>query len=93
MVTDTIMTRLRSLANAGDAACIAGTPMVPVHKHTVREAADEIERLKEALRTMVYETTHLSPMETDGSHWCKISAEALAQARATLSKTEAKHDL
>jgi hypothetical protein len=37
---------------------------------------------------MVYETTHLSPMEPDGSHWCKISAETLANARAALSQKE-----
>ena len=43
-----------------------------------------IEALRAALQRMVYETTHLSPMEDDGSHWCKISAEALAQARAAL---------
>lgn len=39
-----------------------------------------------ALREMVYETTHLSPVEDDGSHWCRISAGTLAQARAAIAK-------
>lgn len=43
---------------------------------------EENKRLREALRVMIYESTHLSPMEDDGSHWCKISREALEQARA-----------
>lgn len=42
--------------------------------------------LFEALEEMVYETTHLSPMEPNGDHWCRISAQALANARAALSK-------
>ena len=55
------------------------------------EAADRIEaleaeneRLREGLREYVYETTHLSPQEEDGSHWCKISANCLNSARAAL---------
>jgi hypothetical protein len=44
--------------------------------------------LVEALRRMVYETTSLSPLEDDGSHWCKISKDALAQARAALIALE-----
>jgi len=43
-----------------------------------------VKALVEALRCMVYETTCLSPLEDDGSHWCKISKYALAQARAAL---------
>ena len=39
-----------------------------------------------ALAEMIYETTHLSPMEDDGSHWAKISADALAKARAALGQ-------
>ena len=45
----------------------------------------EREMLRKALREMVYETTHLSPVQDDGSHWAKISGSALAQARAALS--------
>jgi hypothetical protein len=41
-------------------------------------------RLRWALQRMVYETTHLSPQQDDGSHWCKISHGALAQAREVL---------
>ena len=47
--------------------------------------AREVERLREALRLMIYETTHLSPEEDDGSHWCRISKDALAHARAALN--------
>lgn len=48
-------------------------------------AKRDVDDLRNALQRMIYETTHLSPEEDDGSHWCKISAEALAQARAALS--------
>jgi hypothetical protein len=41
-------------------------------------------RLRAALERLVYETTCLSPREDDGSHWCKISAEALLLAREAL---------
>ena len=51
-------------------------------------ARAEIARLREALRAMVYEITHLSPMGVDGSHWCKISADALDKARAALLSTK-----
>jgi len=43
-----ILEKLRSLST--DAACIKGTPMVPLHKSTVAAAADEIERLSTALQ-------------------------------------------
>jgi hypothetical protein len=46
--------------------------------------ADEVVRLREALAAMVYETTHLSPMEVNGDHRCRISAAALTRARAAL---------
>lgn len=41
-------------------------------------------QLKAALREMVYEATHLSPQEDDGSHWAKISKRTLDKARAAL---------
>lgn len=47
-----------------------------------------VERLREALALMIYETTSLSPMECDGSHWCNISANALEKARAALKQGE-----
>jgi hypothetical protein len=50
----------------------------------------EVERLKAALRTMVYETTHLSPEKDDGSHWCSITADALQAARTALAHGEVK---
>jgi hypothetical protein len=37
-----------------------------------------------ALTSMVYETTHLSPRNDDGSHDCRISAATLAAAREAL---------
>lgn len=49
----------------------------------VKEA--RIETLENALREMVYETTHLSPMEPDGSHKCKISGSALEKSRNALT--------
>lgn len=39
-----------------------------------------------ALAGMVYEATHLSPQEDDGSHIAKISAAVLSTARAALAK-------
>ena len=41
--------------------------------------------LEGALREMVYEATHLSPQEDDGSHWAKISKGTLEKARAALT--------
>ena len=41
-------------------------------------------QLKAALREMLYEATHLSPQEDDGSHWAKISKRTLEKARAAL---------
>lgn len=43
-----------------------------------------IAALTNALSNMVYETTHLSPVEDDGSHCCRISGEALEQSRNAL---------
>jgi len=45
----------------------------------------EIERLRTALREMIYETTHLSPENDDGSHDCRIRATTLRQAREALN--------
>lgn len=42
--------------------------------------------MKEALEKFVYETTHLSSIEDDGSHWAKISAECLDQGRKALNQ-------
>tara|TARA_R110000824_G_scaffold4307_5_gene20632 strand:- start:886 stop:1167 length:282 start_codon:yes stop_codon:yes gene_type:complete len=49
----------------------------------------EVARLKAALRTMVYEATHLSPEAEDLSHWCKFTGDALQDARAALGHKEA----
>lgn len=50
-----------------------------------RRDDEAMRALAEALARMIYETTHLSPEQDDGSHWCKISAEALNQSRAALA--------
>lgn len=44
-----------------------------------------------ALQEMVYETTHLSREEDDGSYWCKISKRTLEQARAALDAVGVRH--
>jgi hypothetical protein len=44
-------------------------------------AQAEVARLREALRRMIYETTHLSPCKPNGDHDCTIKAETLAYAR------------
>ena len=56
------------------------------HEAACSEAINEIKQLREALGQMIYETTHLSPVENDGSHWCKISKETLAIAREALKQ-------
>tara|TARA_R110000782_G_scaffold7051_4_gene23822 strand:- start:1264 stop:1569 length:306 start_codon:yes stop_codon:yes gene_type:complete len=48
----------------------------------------EVARLKAALRTMVYEATHLPQEEDDVSHWCKFTFDALQAARAALAHGE-----
>lgn len=42
-------------------------------------------RLEDALRELIHEVTHLSPPADDGSHWCKISREALSNAREAIN--------
>ena len=61
------------------------------HQTINHEAADtiialrtEVEALRGALRLFVYDTTHLSAMNDDGSHWACISACTLDEARAAL---------
>ena len=52
--------------------------------YELNEARAENARLRDALERLIYETTHLSPENNDGSHWCKISKETLERARAAL---------
>jgi hypothetical protein len=49
-----------------------------------------VKALVEALALIIYETTHLSPQEDDGSHWCKISAECLEKGRQALAAFDVK---
>lgn len=51
------------------------------------DESEMIARLRTALSEFVYETTCLSPMNDDGSHWCKISKETLQVGRETLHAT------
>lgn len=48
--------------------------------------------LEIALAEMIYETTHLSPQEDDGSHICKISRETLQRARDAIRTTPKEKD-
>ncbi len=59
-----------------------------VSEDPAEEAADEIEKLRAALRELIYETTHLSPQEDDGSHRCTITGETLRKARMALGEKE-----
>lgn len=45
---------------------------------------NENKKLRQALAEYVYETTHLSPEEEDGSHWCRINSSTLQSARKLL---------
>lgn len=56
------------------------------HADYIVKAVNSHEALVEALKRLVYEVTHLSPMEDDGSHKCIISASALKEARAALAR-------
>jgi len=49
---------------------------------------ERVMALVDALQEFIYETTHLSPIEDDGSHWCKISADCLEKGRAALRALE-----
>lgn len=42
--------------------------------------------MEEVLRELMYEITHLSPEEPDGSHWCKVSKATLDKARKALNE-------
>jgi len=58
-----------------------------IRADVVASLTAERDRLREALARLVYEATHLSPMQDDGSHVCAISSVALKNARAALSGT------
>lgn len=49
------------------------------------EEAHKVGQLKVALERMLYEATHLSAEEEDGSHKCKISKSTLTLARDALN--------
>jgi len=75
---------------AGYQSYSAFVAVTPTHL----EAANEIERLQaenarlqESLGQLIYEVTHLSPQEDDGSHWCRITGQTLKKARAALGET------
>lgn len=47
---------------------------------------EDYKELRAALSELVYEVTHLSPQEDDGSHRCRISKETLLKARLALGE-------
>jgi len=53
---------------------------------------ERVKALVDALREFIYETTHLSPLEDDGSHWCKISDDCLETARAFIARHKKETD-
>jgi hypothetical protein len=59
------------------------------HLRIIAAKDAEIARLREALGAMIYETASLSPMEDDGSHWCRITKEALELARGAYHAADA----
>ena len=69
---------------AANALLIAAAPQLAL---TCISQEERIAELQEALTAFVYETTHLSPCRTDGSHDCRIPAQTLSRARAALTNT------
>src|SRR5258708_344804 len=65
-------------------ACLAEFDLVVIKANLLAAKDAEIAALRSAVERFVYETTHLSPMEYDGSHKCTISSNALNQGRAAL---------
>lgn len=55
--------------------------------------SEAIQKAREALREMIYETTHLSPEEADGAHKCIIPARALSNARSALAALDAETEV
>lgn len=55
-------------------------------RRALQAGADALDAKDAALRQFIYETTSLSPMEVDGSHWCKISAACLEEGRRALAR-------
>jgi hypothetical protein len=75
--------------NAGAAVLgIGGDTVERIYRAMLAAApapvSDDVKAERDALIDLVYEVTSLSPMEDDGSHWCKISKAALENARAAL---------
>lgn len=64
-------------------------PLPPEPGDDTPDPAALLAKMAEALMPMVYEATHLSPMNDDGSHNCKISRAALTVAREALVEYEA----
>ena len=83
MTEHTLQDQLRS------ADCVSCEYMTEPAADTIDALQAEVARLKAALRTMVYEATHLSQEEDDLSHWCKFTGDALQAARAALAHGQA----
>lgn len=83
--------------NCGERGCsfgpvvLAGTvEEMQANAELIVHAVNAHDDLVAALRAMVYEATHLSPPEDDGSHWCRITKQTLDAARAALAKAEGR---
>jgi hypothetical protein len=62
---------------------LGGKTSVDLALVLARFAQDEMKPVANALRELIYEITHLCPLEDDGSHRPVISAEVLERARRT----------
>lgn len=75
------------LVSARECAHVGYTTPLMVQRllQTIATRDETIAGLKDALTEFVYETTHLSREEDDGSHWCRIPKATLEKGRAALS--------
>jgi phage terminase Nu1 subunit (DNA packaging protein) len=62
------------------------TSLIADHAAQIATLTAERDAARKALKGMVYEVTHLSAENDDGSHNCRISRDALTNARAELKE-------
>lgn len=90
MMSDTSTEAVKRIADCVNTLQISGERVDCEYLDRVpgvlRAIAAERDALKAALALMVYEATHLSPIEEDGSHWCRITGPCLTEARAALQE-------
>jgi hypothetical protein len=79
------------LQHVDQGTCVIGAqgwPREYLDRWNTRSQSERVSRLEEALKALIYETTHLSPCEVDGSHRCTISGAALDRARSALNQSD-----